>query len=267
MREPLDETAGSLTTDAAGPEGRGARQADPSREDQTHASQERKCVLTGRHGTRGWLIRLVAAPDGVIWPDIGSRLPGRGAWITPDRAHLCAAIANGRLKAALARSLRQPVSVPADLAQRLADALERRALDRLGLEHRGGHLILGSDRIAEWARAGRLHLLVHAGDAATDGAGKLDQALRTSGGDMAMVLWVPVGRAALSRALGRENVVHFGVSDAKGAHRIAADIGRWRAYEGLDSGDRASSGDEVPGDDDSGVGSPQADRRNGEGRE
>lgn len=252
MREPSDETADSVTADAAMP--------------------ERKCILSGSHGPRVALIRLVPGPDDTIWPDLGSRLPGRGAWVAPDRAMLEAALANGRLKAALSRSLRQPVIVPADLGQRLADGLQRRTLDRLGLEHRAGHLILGSDRIAEWARAGRLHLLLHAADAAADGCGKLDQALRAGGGDMAQVLRVPAGRQALSRALGRENMVHSGVNGAKAAMRIAADLGRWLAYLGPEAGGGAYPGDEfpdgdVPGNDDSGAGSPMADRRNGEGRE
>ena len=50
--------------------------------------------------------------------------------------------------------------------------------DRLGLEMRAGHLQLGSDRIAELARAGRVHWLGHAADAGEDGSRKLDQAWR-----------------------------------------------------------------------------------------
>ena len=106
---------------------------------------------------------------------------------------------------------------------------------------------------AEWARAGRLHLLIHAGDAADDGMSKLNQAWRSGGGDMDDVIRLPAGREALSRALGRENVVHSGVNNGKAAARIAQELKRWAAFNGnrdLTDDDQAQPG-----------------RRNDEGRE
>jgi uncharacterized protein len=193
---------------------------------------ERKCIVTGAHGERASLIRLAVGPDGAVWPDLAAKLPGRGAWIVADRIVLEAAMAKGKLKAALARAFRQPVEVPADLADRIAAGLERRCLDRLGLEHRAGHLIFGADKLNEWARAGRVHLLLHAADAAEDGVGKLNQAFRAGEGQMQAVIQLPAGRDALSRALGRENMVHSGVTDGKAAARIATEVARWAAFLG-----------------------------------
>jgi predicted RNA-binding protein YlxR (DUF448 family) len=214
---------------------------------------ERKCILTGAHGERASLIRLALGPDGAVWPDLAAKLPGRGAWIVVDRAVLEAAMARGKLKGALARAFRQPVEVPADLADRIANGLERRALDRLGLEHRAGHLIFGADKLNEWARAGRVHLLLHAGDAAEDGISKLNQAFRSGEGKMEQVIRLPAGRDALSRALGRENMVHSGVIDGKAAARIATDVARWAAF--LGTSELMGDGRDDPG------------RRNDEGRE
>lgn len=219
---------------------------------------ERTCVLTGAHGERRALIRLALGPDGALWPDLGAKLPGRGAWITPDRALLEAAMAKGKLKGALARTLKSPVIVPDDLPVRLADGLERRALDRLGLELRAGHLIFGAEKLTEWARAGRLFQLLHAGDAAADGISRLNQAFRSGGGDMGDVFCLPAGRASLSRALGRDNMVHSGVTDKKAAARIETDVTRWLAYLGL-----ASDGSIELEDDGPGV----SGRRSDEGRE
>lgn len=194
---------------------------------------ERRCILTGAHGARDELIRLALGPDGAVWPDLAARLPGRGAWISADRALLENALAKGKLKGALARAFKDsPPCVPADLADRIATGLQRRALDRLGLEHRAGHLVFGSDRLSETARAGRLSLLLHAGDAADDGCSKLNQAFRAGDGSMEDVLVVPVGRDALSAALGRENIVHSGVTDGRAAARVKTDLARWIAYLG-----------------------------------
>lgn len=212
---------------------------------------ERKCILTGVHGERSSLIRLVLGPDNMVWPDLGARLPGRGAWIAPDRANLESAMAKGKLKGALARSFKEPVTIPDDLAEKITDGLEKRVLGRLGLELRAGNLIFGSDKITEWARAGRIYLLLHAADAAADGTSKLDQALRSGGEGRAIKL--PAGRDALSRALGRENMVHSGVTDGKAAARITEEITRWTAFIG--SSDLIGDGGTDPG------------RRNDEGRE
>jgi hypothetical protein len=206
--------------------------------DDQHLTREdgptRTCVLTRVTGERQQLIRLVPGPDGAIWPDLAARLPGRGAWIVPDRALIAAAVADGRLRKALARAFRAtPPTVPHDLADRIAAGLEARALQRLGLEHRAGHLLFGSEKLGEWARAGRLHLLLHAADAAADGRGKLDQALRVGndGRDRpATAIVVPAGRLALSAALGRDNMVHTGVTDGRAAARVMADVARWCSY-------------------------------------
>jgi predicted RNA-binding protein YlxR (DUF448 family) len=234
-------------TTSGGPAGRG-RNGKPDR-----AEAERKCILTGAHGARANLIRLALGPDGAAWPDLAAKLPGRGAWIGVDRAGLEAAMAKGKLKGALARAMREPVSVPADLADRIEKGLERRALDRMGLEHRAGHLIFGAEKITEWARAGRVHLLLHAADAADDGRGKLDQALRSGGAEMEASIRLPAGRDALSRALGRENMVHSGVTDGKAAARIATEVARWAAFIG--TSETMGDGRASPG------------RRNDEGRE
>ena len=105
------------------------------------------------------LVRLAVSPDGLVLPDIHAKAPGRGAWLAVSRAELETAIAKGKLKGALARAFSKSVggaalTVPEDLPQRIEDGLRRALLDRLGLEMRAGHLILGSERIAEHARGG-----------------------------------------------------------------------------------------------------------------
>jgi hypothetical protein len=89
--------------------------------------------------------------------------------------------------------------------------------------------VLGTEKIAQAARSGAIAWLGHACDAGTDGVGKLGQAWRV--GEMAegsgkMGIILPLDRAALSVALGRDNVVHLGVTDAGAAARIAGPLAR-----------------------------------------
>jgi predicted RNA-binding protein YlxR (DUF448 family) len=206
-------------------------------------------VLTRRKGTRDSLVRLALGPDGEVGPDVRARASGRGAWIAVNRAELDAANAKGKLKAALARAFKTTdLKIPADLGERTERALRQAALDRLGLEARGGTLITGADRIEAAARAGKVHLLVHAADAREDGRRTLDQALRVggrAGGGQPRGLIFPEDRAILSMALGRENVVHVALTDPAAASRVSHALARWRAFTdprtGLDGGDPASA--------------------------
>lgn len=215
MRTPNNESVSSDI--AAAP---GSRKAEP----------ERKCILSGEHGARASLVRLAVSPEGLVLPDAHAKAPGRGAWIGVSRAELEAAIAKDKLKAALARAFKSGgLEIPADLAARTEEALRRALTDRLGLEMRCGTLILGTQRIAETARAGGVEALYHASDSSEDGRKKLDQAWRVGEdreGSGARGAILPLDRAALSVALGRDNVVHLALADPKAAERVAIPLQR-----------------------------------------
>lgn len=197
---------------------------------------ERTCVLTRRKAAKEELIRLALGPDGTVAPDVRARAPGRGAWIGANRAELDAANAKGKLKAALQRAFKtNDIRVPADLGERIEQALRQTALDRLGMEARASNLINGADRVETAARSGKVHMLIHAADAGDDGRRSLDQAWRVGGGDSQGVIF-PEERTILSMALGRENVVHAALTDPAAASRVRHALARWRAFTGPDRG-------------------------------
>nr|WP_325053187.1 DUF448 domain-containing protein [Erythrobacter insulae] len=212
-----------------------SRQADKA------SGSERRCILCGETLPRTDLVRLAISPEGQVLPDPGAKAPGRGAWIAPDRAALEAAMADGHLKRALMRSFkggpakddggRISLSYSDELPQQIEMALTRHFTDRLGLELRAGNIVMGSSRIEEQARQARLGLLLHASDSSADGRKKLDQAWRVGAeiegsGQRGRVL--PLDRDTLSVALGRENVVHLGVSgrpeDLEGSNQARAAV-------------------------------------------
>lgn len=201
---------------------------------------ERKCILSGKNGTRSSLIRLAISPAGEVLPDVQARAPGRGAWIAVNRADLEKALDKGKLRGALARAFGKSsggatIDVPDDLPDRIEAALARAFADRLGLELRAGKVILGSDRIAETARTGRVAWLAHAADASEDGSRKLDQAWRVgeeAEGSGLRGVTLPLDRAALSVALGRDNVVHLALTDPDAARRVAIPLQRLLHFQG-----------------------------------
>ena len=205
-----------------------------------NSGSERRCILSGETFSREQLIRLAISPDGLVLPDVGAKAPGRGAWITPDRQALENALSSGQFRGALARAFKgAPLIIPDDLADRVQAGLVKHALDRLGLELRAGNIVLGSGRIGDQARTGRIALLLHASDSSEDGRKKLDQAWRVGmeeegSGKRGLVL--PLDRDALSVALGRENVVHLGVSghfhDMRAAQRVEQAVDRLARFTG-----------------------------------
>ena len=216
--------------------------APPSRK--RDGEPERTCILTRAKGSRDDFIRLALGPDGSVAPDVRARAPGRGAWISVGRAEVDAASASGKLQAALSRAFKtQALTVPADLGALIAAALRQTALDRLGMEARSGKLINGADKVETAARAGNVHLLVHAADASEDGRRKLDQAWRVGGGQDRGLIF-PEARPILSVALGRENVVHVALTDPAAAARVANALARWRNFtgptQGLEGGEPAA---------------------------
>ncbi len=197
---------------------------------------ERRCIISGDRAPKAGLIRLALGPDGNVAPDIRARAPGRGAWIGVNRTDLDSALSKGKLKSALFRAFKtSAIHVPADLGARIEAALERATLDRLGLEARSGALVTGSDRISDAARKGQVLLLMHASDAGEDGRKKLDQAWRVGSaleGSALAGLVLQANRTILSKALGRENVVHLAVTDRAAAARISATLDRWHGFIG-----------------------------------
>ena len=196
----------------------------------------RKCILTGESFSPEHLVRLAMGPDGQIAPDVRAKAPGRGAWISVDRAALEAALAKGQLKSALARAFKTgALDIPVNLADQVEKALERATLDRLGLEARGGTLLTGSEKIETAARRDELFMLLHASDAGQDGVSKLGQAWRVGSdreGQDLRGMTLPVDRQGLSVALGRQNVVHIGIIDRRAAERLSHMLARWLRFIG-----------------------------------
>lgn len=245
MRTPPNER---LTSDIDGPELPAS------------AGSERRCILTGDTSARDTLVRLAIAPDGLVLPDAAAKAPGRGAWIGVTRAALEEALAEGHLRKALMRAFKgAPLTIPDDLPARVEAALARHLGDRLGLELRSGNIVMGSARIEEQARSGRIAVLLHASDSSADGRRKLDQAWRVGNdaegsGQRGTVL--PLDRHALSVALGRDNVVHLGVAghpgDMRAGNRVLQAVSRLVHFAGTDRPNEKTNttGRDVSGDAD-----------------
>ena len=176
----------------------------PPRERRSKArgEPERRCLVTGEPGGKAGLIRFVLDPDRHVVPDLAERLPGRGAWVSADRAHVDAAVSKGLF----ARAFKSACQADVNLSDGIEASLAERVCDYIGLARRAGEAIAGFDQVLAMLKTERPALLIAARDAGADGKEKLRRALRSR--DVETNYIDSLTRAELSLALGRENVVH-----------------------------------------------------------
>lgn len=189
----------------------------------------RRCIATGTVGPKDGMVRFVVGPDGTVVPDVAETLPGRGLWLTADRALVEKAAAKGLF----AKAARRAVSVPPDVAGLLAGLLRRRCLELVGLSRRGGGVLAGFEKVqaalrtGQVGKAGRPGLWLEARDGAADGRGKL--------AGFAARLRVPMvvlfDRRELGEAVGRDEAVHAVIAAGPLSDRLMREIGRLSALE------------------------------------
>lgn len=122
---------------------------------------ERRCIVTHASEPKAGLIRFVVSPDNEIVPDLSERLPGRGIWVSAERAHIQTAID----KKMFARAAKSKVVVPDDLLSRIGQLLVKRCQDLISMSRRADQLVVGFDRVAEALERGKIGVVAIASDA------------------------------------------------------------------------------------------------------
>jgi predicted RNA-binding protein YlxR (DUF448 family) len=174
------------------------------------AKSQRRCIATGEIHDRSSLLRFVVGPNGELVPDMASRLPGRGLWLTPRRDILESAIAR-RL---FARSARRLIITPAGFADRIEALLVQRCSDAIGLGRRGGLAIAGFEKAREAVRSGKATLLLLALDGAEGGRRKI----RVLGRSLPVAIVLTA--AEMGAIFGRDHVVNIAIGDDRLTDRL-----------------------------------------------
>ncbi len=180
----------------------------------------RRCIVSGRRSAPEGMLRFAVGPEGEVGFDVDARLPGRGLWLSPDRAIVEAACAKG----SFAKAARAAVRVSPDLPQAVERLMRARCLDLIGLARRAGAATWGFERVRDVVRAGGAVLLLQACDGADGGRAKV----------RALAPGLPVievfTSADLGRALGQEALVHVALAPGGLAERLKVLAARLMAY-------------------------------------
>lgn len=189
---------------------------------------ERRCIVTGDVQPKAGLIRFVLGPDGLIYPDVVGKLPGRGIWVTADRGTIETAMKKGLF----ARGAKAPAKTPENLVEMVEQALAARVVELISLERKAGKAVVGFEKVKGWLAEGRAKVLLQASDGSDRGKGKL---------------WTPEGgrwfgcltSQELGLAFGRDRAIHGALAAGGLTPRVIEDASRLAGLRKQDGGKTA----------------------------
>jgi predicted RNA-binding protein YlxR (DUF448 family) len=187
---------------------------------------ERKCIATGEGQPKHGLIRFVASPDGMVFPDVMEKLPGRGVWVSADKAALEKAVKNGLF----ARSLKTPVQVPDTLIAEVEKQIVRRVVDTISLARKSGHAVSGYEKVKDWLMKEEAEVLIQASDGSERGKSKLSTPYGGS-----FIGWLTAHE--LGAAFGRETVIHCALASGGLTRRVVHEAQRLKGLRITDGGE------------------------------
>ena len=176
---------------------------------------ERKCIATGDVQPKHGLIRFVIGPDNQVYPDILGKLPGRGIYVSADRAALELAVK----KKAFARSAKQPVTLPDGLIDEVEQQLARRVVDLISLQRKAGKAVAGYEKVKGWLQTEEAEVLIQA----VDGSGRGKSKLSTPHYGH-YIGWLTADELGL--AFGRQTVIHGALASGGLTSRVVEEAQR-----------------------------------------
>ncbi|KIN74386.1 RNA-binding protein [Sulfitobacter guttiformis] len=130
---------------------------------------ERKCLATGDVQQKYQMVRFVVGPEGQVFPDVMGKLPGRGMWVTANRAALEMAVKRGLFS----RSAKQPLKTPDNLVEEVEKQLARRVVDLISMQRKAGKAVAGYEKVKSWLQTEEALVLIQAVDGSGRGKSKL----------------------------------------------------------------------------------------------
>jgi predicted RNA-binding protein YlxR (DUF448 family) len=176
---------------------------------------ERKCIATGEVQPKYGLVRFVVGPEAQIVPDILGKLPGRGIWVSADRA----AIEKAASKGLFARSAKQKVSVPEGLADEVEKQIARRVIELISLARKSGSAVAGYEKVKDWLSKEEAKVLIQAVDGSGRGKTKLSTPHYGS-----YIGWLSADELGL--AFGRQTVIHGALASGGLTKRVVEEAQR-----------------------------------------
>jgi predicted RNA-binding protein YlxR (DUF448 family) len=94
---------------------------------------DRMCIVTREVRNEAELVRFVRGPDGSVVPDLNRKLPGRGVWVSLNRAKVAEAVKRRSFVRGLGEA-----AAGTDLPDQVGGLLRKAALSYISLAKKAG---------------------------------------------------------------------------------------------------------------------------------
>jgi predicted RNA-binding protein YlxR (DUF448 family) len=213
---------------------KGVRAAEQAREG---AARSRRCAATGAVVPESRLVRLAVGRDGMVLPDVAARAPGRGLWVSAMRPAVEQALRRNQLTRGF-----EGARAPADIADRIEQALAQRVLDLLGMARRAGEIAIGQTEVGDLVGRTLPAIVFEAADGAPDGRRQVFEAVVRQRARAAARSGTAVQgphivgcftAAELALAFGRGRVIHAAIRHGGMARRVGGELRRLAGFRTL----------------------------------
>jgi uncharacterized protein len=184
---------------------------------------ERTCIVAREVKDEDALIRFALSPDGVVVPDLMRKLPGRGVWVSLDRAKVMEAVTRNLFS----RGFKAKAEADVALVDRIGQMLRQQVVSHLSLARKSGDAVAGFMKVEDALKKGRVRVVFHGDQAAADGTRKLNRLTPEQ-----TIICDFMSGDELDLAFGRANVVHAAVGESGMASRLVYVVRRLALYDG-----------------------------------
>jgi len=131
---------------------------------------QRSCLGCREVRSKNELLRFVLDPDGILFPDIARKLPGRGAYTCFSRECLESALKRKQFH----RSFKGEVKLlpGAEMTDLIVKRMEEKISSLISLANKAGKAVSGSDKVMDTLRKGEAAVLILAADISLESRAK-----------------------------------------------------------------------------------------------
>jgi predicted RNA-binding protein YlxR (DUF448 family) len=183
---------------------------------------ERTCIVSGEVSPKAGLIRFCVGPDGTVVADVMAKLPGRGFYVSSNRAM----IEKAAKKGLFARAAKQPVLVPDNLADLVEAFVLRRVIEMVSLTRKANAAVMGYEKVKDWLQTGKAVVLIQSSDGSERGKSKLR--MPSENGHYISCLTA----VELGLAFGRERAIHAALAAGGLTTRVVEEAARLAGLRG-----------------------------------
>jgi len=187
----------------------------------------RSCLGCREVRPKDELLRFVLDPEGMLYPDVSRKLPGRGSYTCFSRVCLESALKRKQFN----RSFKGEVKLlpEAELLALIVKIMEEKISSLLALANKAGKAVSGSDKVMDTLRKGEAAILIVAADTSGESKAKFLATADRFGVETFMFSM----KDRLGGPLGKETRTAIAVHKGSFAGTLQTDLKRyWNFFEG-----------------------------------